>query len=88
MIMFSGKLEDVEGMTRFSRRFQNGVEILEKETLRKIKVEDTEHAISSPRLVISDAFSRSKNLISKSRSQLGELDAFLKSIVRPPLNVK
>ena len=77
---------------RFSRRMQNGVEILERETLKKIKLNAKSNEPAGlkmmPRLVIGDAISRSRLLISKSRSQLGEIDAFLRNVVRRPLNVK
>jgi len=78
-----------EGFERFSRRLQHGVEILEHDTVRTIKVEDGTFKMKRPtRLVISDAFSRSKNFIAKSRCQLGDVDSFLKSIVRRPIESK
>lgn len=88
MVKISGNLNNIEGIERVSRRFQNGVEILERETLRRIKIDEASEADTAvnPRLVVSD--SRARNLISKSRSQLGDIDAFLKSIIRKPLNIK
>ena len=78
-----------EGFERFSRRLQNGVEILEHDTVRTIKVEDGAFRMKRPtRLVIGDAVAMSKNLVAKSRSQLGEIDLFLKSIIRRPIESK
>ena len=75
------KIEIMQENERFSRRMQNGVEILERETLRKIKLKakSNESTVlkTMPRLVIEDAISRSRLLISKSRSQFGDIDAFL-----------
>ena len=86
------KIEIMQENERFSRRMQNGVEILERETLRKIKLKakSNESTVlkTMPRLVIEDAISRSRLLISKSRSQFGDIDAFLRSAIRRPLNVK
>lgn len=76
---------------RFSRRMQDGVEILERETLKTIRLNrrSQEPAFKTmPRLVIEDAISRSKLIISKSRSQLGDIDAFLRSVARRPLDLK
>ena len=78
-------------LERISRRFQNGVEIIEHETINPTDVNDEHEGVSkvrNPRLVISDAASRSKNFVAKSRSQLGDVDSFLKSIARRPLNAK
>ena len=77
------------GFERFSRRSQNGVEIIEHDTIRTIKLEDGTFKMKRPtRLVISDAFNRSRDLIAKSRSQLGEVDTFLKSVIRRPIESK
>ena len=88
MVMFKGNLNNIEGIERISRRMQSGVEIFERETLRRIKVDagrEAETAVN-PRLVVSD--SRARKIVSKSRSQLGDIDAFLKSITRKPINIK
>jgi hypothetical protein len=78
-----------DGFERFSRRLQNGVEILEHDTVRTIKVENGTFKMKRPpRLVISDAYSKSKNFIAKSRSQMGDIDAFLKSVIRRPIESK
>ena len=85
------EIELMQENERFSRRMQGGVEILERETLRTIRLNSKSQESTfkmTPRLVIEDAMSRSKLLISKSRSQLGDIDAFLRSVVRRPLNVK
>lgn len=80
---------DSVGFERFSRRLQHGVEILEHDTVRTIKVEEGTFKMKRPtRLIVSEAFSRSKNFVAKSRSQLGEIDAFLKNIVRRPIESK
>ena len=89
MIKVSGNINNIDGIERVSRRVQSGVEILERETLRKIRIDEPAadgDTLVSPRLVVSD--SRSRNFIAKSRSQLGEIDAFLKSIIRKPINIK
>jgi len=87
MVKFKGNLNNIEGIERVSRRMQSGVEIYERETLRKIKVDAAEADTAvNPRLVVSD--SRARKFISKSRSQLGDIDAFLKSIVRRPVDIK
>lgn len=88
MVMFKGNLNNIEGIERISRRVQSGVEIFERETLRRIKVDACSEAETSvnPRLVVSD--SRARKIVSKSRSQLGDIDAFLKSITRKPINIK
>ena len=88
MVKFKGNLNNIEGIERISRRMQSGVEIFERETLRRIKVDACSEAETSvnPRLVVSD--SRARKIVSKSRSQLGDIDAFLKSITRKPINIK
>jgi hypothetical protein len=78
-----------DGFERFSRRLQHGVEILEHDTVRTIKVEDGKFKMRRPtRLVISDAFNKSRNFIAKSRSQMGDVDTFLKSIIHRPIESK
>ena len=80
---------DVE---RSSRRMQNGVEIIESETQRSIRFEDDTYKNSRPagptQLVVSDAINKSKLFISKSRSQLGEIDSFIRTIARHAVEVK
>ena len=80
---------DVE---RSSRRMQNGVEIIERETQRSIRFEDNAYINSKPvsatQLVVSDAINRSKLFISKSRSQLGEIDSFIRNIARRTVEAK
>jgi hypothetical protein len=80
------------GVERTSRRVQNGVEIIERESVRTIRFEDDAYINSGtgtlPRLVIEDAISRSKLFITRSRSQLGDIDAFLRTIVRRPIEAK
>src|SRR5437867_13297746 len=71
--------KNVLEMERVSQRFQNGVEILERETMRSFLVKSEpstrSEPKSGPRLIIDDAISGSKMLITKSRAQLGEIDA-------------
>ena len=80
---------DVE---RSSRRVQNGVEIIERETQRSIRFEDNAYINSKPvsatQLVVSDAINKSKLFISKSRSQLGEIDSFIRNIARRTVEAK
>ena len=84
-----GNNNDLDGFERYSRRFQNGVEILEHDTVRTIIVEDGAYKNhSTPRLVVSDAVSRSRKFIAKSRSQLSEVDTLLRNIMRRPANAK
>ena len=77
---------------RISRRLENGVEIVESEIKRSIKFEDGTYKMSkltSPtRLVVSDAINRSKLFVTKSRSQLGDVDSFLRNIIRRPAEAK
>jgi hypothetical protein len=81
--------DNTKAFERFSRRLQNGVEILEHDTVRTIKVENGVFKMDRlPRLVISDVMAKSKNFIAKSRSQMGEIDAFLRSIIHRPMNAK
>jgi len=78
---------DVE---RTTRRVQNGVEIIEREMMRSIRLEDGEYVNSRPaaRLIIDDAIERSKNFISKSRSQMSELNSFLRTAIKRPVDAK
>ena len=80
---------DVE---RSSRRMQNGVEIIERETQRSIRFEDNTYKNSRPvratQLVVSEAISKSKLFISKSRSQLGDIDSFIRNIARRTIEAK
>jgi hypothetical protein len=91
MVKVSGNINGIEGIERISRRVQSGVEIFERETLKKIKIDEAPSEADThvnPRLVVSDSQSRSQRFISKSRSQLVELDALMKSIIRKPLDIK
>jgi hypothetical protein len=81
------KQDGLCGMERVTRRVKNGVEILERETVTTIKMADTVKS-RTPRLVISDAISEAKLFVAKTRSELGELDAFLRSAMRPALRIK
>jgi hypothetical protein len=85
MTKIYGSLEDKGGIAKFSRRVRNGVEILEKETIRTIKLEHEAEQRSEPRLVISDGIGRSARFVSKSRLRLNEL---LQNIMGEPLGAK
>ena len=80
---------DVE---RSSRRMQNGVEIIESETQRSIRFEDNTYKNSRParatQLIVSDALNKSKLFISKSRSQLGDIDTFIRNLARRAVEAK
>ena len=81
--------DNSNGFERFSRRLQHGVEILEHDTVHTITLENGTFKLRRPtRLVISDAFNKSRNLIAKSRSQMQDLDAFLRSVIRRPIESK
>lgn len=76
-----------------SRRFENGVEIFEKQTNQAATVNILEdpHAAapSEARLVIGDAISSATKLfIAKTRSEIEGLDALLKTLTSPALNTK
>lgn len=72
-----------------SRRFENGVEILEKEMHQVMTLNAAEAADLAPteaRLVIGDAISSATKLfIAKTRSEIGGLDMLLKNLTRPAL---
>ena len=76
-----------------SRRFENGVEIFEKQTHQIVTVNTHEvlHAAvpSEVRLVIGDAISSATKLfIAKTRSEIGGLEAILKTLTTPVLESK
>ena len=76
-----------------SRRFENGVEIFEKETHQVVTVNAREEshaaAPAEARLVIGDAISSATKLfIAKTRSEIGDLDALLKTLTMPALKAK
>ncbi len=74
-----------------SRRFENGVEIFEKEIHQVVTVNAREDmaAPAEVRLVIGDAISSATKLfIAKTRSEIGGLDALLKTLIGPELEVK
>ena len=73
-----------------SRRFVNGVEIFEKETHQVVTVNASENSQAAvpaeSRLVIGDAISSATKLfIAKTRSEIGGLDALLKTLTGPEL---
>ena len=72
-------------LERVSRRFQNGVSIIERETITTVVV--GEQAAAAPRLVIEDPASRAPVFIARSRSEILGLRALLKSLSGPALRV-
>ncbi len=69
---------------RISKRFAGDVEIIERESIRTIRKNVREPLDRrAPRLVIGETLTATKNLITKARSELVELDTFLRSITRP-----
>ena len=81
--------EQLKEYQRFRRRYQSGVEIVERETVSTITVDDGEFKMNQPpQLVISEAAASSKRFITRTRSQLGEVDALLRSVLRRPINAK
>lgn len=77
-------LNDSGSSERFSRRWQHGVEILERDTISTITIKGSQFQTVSPRtprLVVSDAArSLAEPLIAKKRSEVSELHKFLQSI--------
>jgi len=74
---------------QFRRRFQSGVEILERESVSTITVEDNEFKMTrQPRLIVNDAVHRSRKFIAKSKSQLGEINNVLQDIIHQPIGAK
>ncbi len=74
-----------------SRRFENGVDIFERETHQVVTVNAREDmaAPTEARLVIGDAISSATKLfIAKTRSEIGGLDALLKTLTGPELGTK
>lgn len=89
------KLESKHGALTadlISEREENGVRIFERETKRlvfpTICREKHEPKPSTTQLVIDDAVSRSKDFIARRRSELGEVDSLLKSLINHPISVK
>jgi hypothetical protein len=70
-----------------SRHVVNDVEIIERETMRTVRIDDGVDAITEslarPQLLIDDDEPASRPLVAKKRSDLRELDAFLRKIVSP-----
>ena len=84
-MMRSGSLGS-EPREYFSRRVVNGVEILERESVQKIRIEGGHFETLRrrvPRLIVSETVSAAKNLLSKTRSDIAGLDKFLRTAVRP-----
>ena len=63
---------------RVSRRFQNGVSIIERETITIVLV--SEDAASVPRLVVEDNASTGEVLIARSRGEILGLRSLLKNL--------
>jgi hypothetical protein len=74
---------DGDPQEHHSRRVVNGIEIVEHETVRKIRMRGGRYETSRlriPRLVISDAIEATKGFISKRRSDVTGLDKFLRGV--------
>jgi hypothetical protein len=69
---------------RVSRRFQNGVSIIERETITTVAV--GEEAPAAPRLVVEDPASKGEVFIARSRSEVLGLLSLLKSLSGPALS--
>ena len=69
---------------RVSRRFQNGVSIIERETITTVAV--GEEAAAAPRLVVEDRASTAEVFIARSRSEVLGLRTLLKSLSGPALS--
>ena len=69
---------------RVSRRFQNGVSIIERETITTVAM--GEEAPAAPRLVIEEPASSGEVLIARSRSEVLGLLSLLKSLSGPTLS--
>ena len=65
---------------RCTRRVVHGVEIVEKEVIETVKVDVP--TVERTRLVITEA---TKAIVAKTRSELAELDSFLRSIFGGPV---
>lgn len=77
----------------FSRRVQNGVEIVEHEARQIIKVSGPHYetvldAPVAPRLIITEAPPAARPFIAKARSEIAGLDALLGALTRPALKAK
>ena len=84
MNVIATRQDDREGIERSSRRLENGVEIFERETVSTIRVVDG-HFVTDPnsrrsKLVIGENRPAADTIVTKKRSELSELDTFLRSI--------
>lgn len=80
-------IDNQTGLEKYSRRYKNGVDIIEREMITGRGTSDKDdESDSSPRVVISDAPAKSHVFIAKSRSQLKDVDNLLRSIMNRPLN--
>ena len=90
MKTFETKLNESGPVERFSQRLENGVKILEHETITTIKITDGRYETvpirRTPRLVIEDAVTATKNMVAKTRSEISGLDGILRCIARKPVH--
>ena len=90
MKTFDTKINDSGPVERFSRRIENGVEIVEHETVTTIKVNDGRYETvpirRGPRLVIGDAVTATKNIVAKTRSEISGLDSILRCTTGKPVH--
>ncbi|MEO8650594.1 MAG: hypothetical protein ABI539_15635, partial [Acidobacteriota bacterium] len=73
------RLDEMKAVVRSSRRFENGVEIVDRELHEVIKVVDSCYITekdrpSAPRLVISDEGPSGSNFIARRRSDIEGLE--------------
>ena len=83
MSTFESFYKDHGEVERCSHRIQNGVEIFEREIHKIAAAEPVEDVAegSGPRLIISDAVSTAtRAVISKTRSEIAGLNAFLQNL--------
>ena len=89
MTQTTGKDRVVEA--RCSHRFENGVEIIEREThyVSAPNFPAAKNATkTTPRLIIEDAISSATEFVSKTRAEVAGLNALLQSLVFPPIHSK
>ena len=90
MQMRKTTINDQPVQERYSRRFQNGVEIIEREMHYVSDLEtDRASSLACPRLVIEDTISSAKeSLVSKTREEVAGLNALLRTLAGQPLHSK
>ena len=79
---FESFYKDNGEVERCSHRIQNGVEIYEREIHKIAPAESAESlsAVPEPRLIVSDVSTATRSFISKTRSEIAGLNAFLQGL--------